>query len=534
MKRTRKNANFGSPVLILAGLALIATTIFSLGCAALKKPVSSISQPANSVANLAKIENSESLSIGDRADAATQKAVISNPLAKEIRFNGQELVLGSGNCQALSSGDLTKVVRGLLDANKRRSAAAMAGLHIRSAERMLVDSVGNSTGNVETFVAAVLDHGKPEAIWATHLKNCKARPTSAKLFAAAKQQIVSGGASTETVQSSAQQLEQAAAEIQSLPLQLESMRLSALAKVAAGESQQAVQTLASAAELAARSGLPNVSSDLWMMACQGSMRLENVMQARKCWQAAVANQITAVRSRPAHQMLPTVDTVFWEQADKLKHPADQFPSELKLAFAPWYSRIGLTPNSETTSEVVLWSAIAEFQLTTGQPHLAALSIKRAEVNSSEATKPWLRIALARSMAAQGQDSVAVTILGSLNQNATPSVRAASLATLGSIKVHSGAYEQGSRFLIEALNTPQAGNWPGQLAAKADLANVRMIVGRLDEALPALHAVQNEMMTAGRWQSLCQSLENEVAILEHDGRKRDASEIRNRIQMIENG
>jgi hypothetical protein len=477
--------------------------------------------------------SSSDATISDRAEAASQSAIVSNPLAKEIRFDGQELVLGSGNCLALNSGELRGTLQRLLDGEKRRSASAMVRLHTRSAQRLLIDQTGQADDAVADFVAAVMDQGKPSDVWTSHLTSCQARRDVAERFATSKSQLLSQASSGGPFMDAVAQMQQAAVELDSLPLKLESQRLAALASVAAGEPEQAVNTLASAAELAAQSGMPHASSDLWMTACQASMQMENVSQARRCWQAAVANQLAAVRSRPAGQLLPTVDTVFWEQADQIKHPGDQFPPELTLALAPWCSRIGFTSSAERP-QVALWSAIAEFQLATGQPHLAALSIKRAEVGAVESARPWLQIALARAMAAQGQESVAVTILGNLNNDTIPAVRAASLATLGSIKVQGGAYEQGSRFLIEALNTQQAGKWPGQLAAKADLANVRLIVGRLDEALPALHSVQNEMMTAGRWQSLCQSLENEAAILEHEGRKRDARAIRERIRAIENG
>ena len=522
MPRQQPATNGPSSILLWLTMSIV------LGCSA---------SPATNIESLSFSKKADQVSgdsaISDRAEAASQSATISNPRATEIRFDGEELLLGSGNCRALGGDELLAALRRLLDDEKKRSAAAMIRLHTRSAHRLLIDQTNKSDDAVADFVAAVLDQGKPSGIWTSHLASCKDHRNAAKGFAISRSELLSLASAGGPLADIVAQMKQAAEELDSLPLKLESQRLAALASVASGESEQAVNTLASAAELAAQSGLPHASSDLWMLACQASMQLENVSQARKCWQAAVATQMAAVRSRPASQLLPTVDTVFWEQADKLKHPGDQYPAELNLAFAPWYSRIGFTLGSETGTQVALWSAIAEFQLATGQPHLATLSIKRAEVDAAESTKPWLRIALARAMAAQGQESVAVTILGSLDNDAVPAVRAAALAALGSIKVQAGAYEQGSRFLVDALNTQEAGEWPGKLAAKADLANVRLIVGRLDEALPTLHSVQNEMMTAGHWQSLCQSLENEAAILEHEGLRRDAGALRERIRAIEN-
>lgn len=518
--KTRSRSKRSFPLrslLVLAG-------VFSVGC-------STVPQSFNGLLNSSMVKPStDAMTIAERAADATQSAIVSNPRAKEIRFDGQELVLGSGDCQALPGSELHKTVGELLGQDKKRSATAMISLHIRSAQRMLIDGIGKPSDRVNRFVASVLDKSKSQNVWNQHLTACSSKPEESKRFLSERGKIFrdqTGVAASESVAL----LEKIATDLESLPLQLESKRVTALASVAAGDSVSAVRTLASAAELAAQSSLPSLSSDLWMLACQSSLHSDNVEQGRQCWKAAVANQLTAIRSRPVDQQLPTVDTVFWEQSYKLKHPSDQFPTELNLVFAPWSSRIGIALDNET--HVVLWSAIAEFQLSTGQPHLAALALKRAEVGASQTSKPWLQIALARSMAAQGQESLAVTILGSLGETQTPAVQAASLATLGSIKVQAGAYEQGSRFLIEALSTTGAGNWPGQLAAKADLAIVRLIVGRLDEALPALHAVQNEMMTAGLWQSLCQSLENEAAIVELEEGKADAREIRDRIRSIEN-
>ena len=176
--------------------------------------------------------------------------------------------------------------------------------------------------------------------------------------------------------------------------------------------------------------------------------------------------------------------------------------------------------------------MAEFQLVTGQPHLASLSIKRAEIDAPGQARPYLRIVLARTMAAQRQQSLAATLLGSVAESDDPDVRAAALAALGSIKVEAGAYEQGSRFLTDALQIENAERWPGRLAAEADLISVQLILGELDDALSALHAVQNEMMKSNQWQALCRSLQNEAAMLEADGRDRESEEILQRIRRIE--
>jgi hypothetical protein len=342
------------------------------------------------------------------------------------------------------------------------------------------------------------------------------------------------------LESVAQQLVATAETVASQPLTLEAQRLQALALFSIQHTDEAIAVLVNSAETASQTGLPRIAADLWMLACEASLQKDLVDQARKCWTAAVVNQLVAIRQRAPEQLLPAVDTVFWEQADRLIHPEDQYPQELGLVFAPWYSRMGIShqmddaDRSPLPPRVALWASLAQFQLSTGQPHLATLSLKRAEQSASPALRPWLQITSARALASQDQDALAAGILGNLLNHPNPNIAASALAALGSIKIQTGAYEQGSSFLIQALNQSESRNWPGYLAAKADLANVRLIVGSLDDALPELHAVQNEMLIAGNWQSLIRSLENEAAILEAEQMSEEAQEIRRRIASIEQG
>jgi len=478
-------------------------------------------------------------SVSDRAASASETLNVSNPRATEIRFDGQEHLLGGANCQCIPADQLRQQVADLLADKKLRSATALVRLHPRSAQQLMVQDLRVDLSGLD-FVAATLDRGREGSTWTDHRTACKSSSGAAERFQADSQQLVVDTNSDEPIEPSQARLSDAAAKLASVPLSIEARRLTAMSLVARKRTDEAITILVGAAESATQSGLPQMSSDLWMMACEASLQIEQVDQARSCWKAGVANQLASIRMRPNDQSLPPIDTVFWEQADRLIHPEDSFPVEISLAFSAWYSRMGIGSDGATSvagtiqPRVALWSSIAEFQLVTGQPHLATLSVKRAEVDADESMKPWLQIASARSLAAQKQSSLATTILTGLINHERPTVRAASLAALGSIKIQTGAFEQGSGFLIGALNMSEANNWPGQIAAKADLANVRLIVGKLDDALPALHSVQNEMMIAGRWQSLCQSLENEAAILDAEKQHENARLIRERILSIEQG
>ena len=437
---------------------------------------------------------------------------------------------GGGSYQALPAQELLKQVRQLRSRKKIRSAVALVQIHKRTARQVLLQPPAQFDDPALELIAAALDEGMPSTIWGTLQAEYRTRPdaknwpTLAATLAAANDLAA--------VEKTIAELSEIADRFESPLLRIELLRLTGDVQIATGQTAQAIESLVSAAELAARRGAPSLAADLWLMSCEASLRLDQIQQSRQCWKAAVDCQLASMHARGEAQLLPTIDSVFWEQAVRLNHPGNVLPKELTVALAPWYSRIGIQIDETLTPEAALWSAVAEYQLATGQPHLASLSIKRAETNATDQERPYLQIALARAMAAQGQHAVATTILGTVAESEEPNVRASALAVLGSIKIQSGAYEQGSRFLGQALAIEDAKEWPGRLAAQADFANVHLILGELDDALPALHAVQTEMLTRKKWQSLCHSLENEAAILELDGRKKEAKLIRKRIDKIE--
>ena len=484
--------------------------------------------PTNITSGDRDTENSSSIT--ERAEAASGAKRVSNPPARQIRFDGQERLLGGGTCEALPTGELLRQVADLLEKGKLRSAQVFVQLHERSARRLLLDQIGSADRHVLQFVASTLDDGAETPLWGNLLAEFQQQPQLSAEWQSFASKLLTSAEDAESVNSAIDELTTLSGRFHTPLIRIEALRLKGELLVASDRAPTAIETLVTAAELATQVGSPSHASDFWLMACEASLRIDAVEQARKCWTAAVSTHLTSLHARS--QRLPTIDTVFWEQAVRLTHPEDSLPKELTLTLAPWYSRIGIRIDQTLPPTVALWAAIADYQLATGQPHIASLSIKRAETHASTQMRPFLQIALARAMAAQGQQSIATTILGTEAKSQDPNIRASALAVLGAIKVQSGAYEQGSQFLSQALSVTNATQWPGKLNAKADLANVRLILGHLEDALPALHQVQNEMMTANKWQSLCHCLENEAAILKLDGRHAEARQIMDRIDQIE--
>ena len=507
---------------------VLACLIGISGCSILSDQV-----PGNT--ELSDLHTGDVRPIGERAESASKAARVSNPRAQQIRFDGQERLLGGGNCEALPTQELIVQLRGLIEAKRIRTAKTLIRLHRRSAQRLSLEFTGPSdqaTTNAMTLIAVTLDEGATVPLWSNLLADCRDKTELALRWQALITSLPSSSNDSDSTTQSIEELSEIAVQLQNPLLQIEALRLNGEMQVATEQTQAALELLVSAAEIAAKEGSSSLASDLWLMSCEASLRVDQVKQARQCWQAAVSSQLTAIHARGPNQAMPTIDSVFWEQAARLAHPSDELPKELAVALAPWYSRLGIQVGESLSPSVALWAAIADYQLATAQPHVAALSIKKAETHAPETARPFLQIALARAMAAQGQQSVATTILGTVAESKDPNIRASALAVLGAIKIQSGAFEQGGRFVAQALSINEATDWPGRLAAKADLANVQLILGDLDDALPAVHQVQMTMLASNKWQSLCRSLENEAAILELEGRTKEASEIRRRIESIE--
>ncbi|MEM9368547.1 MAG: hypothetical protein AAGD07_21335 [Planctomycetota bacterium] len=523
-------------------LLLVLPLTLPVGCNFLPKSADEKSL----VSSLAKEATSDN---GKDANASSTEKRVSNPQAREIRFDGQELVLGGGDCQSIRVDALRALTDDLRERDRHRSARETIRLHRRSASRWVMDSFAEKNDDTVRWVATALDRDSNKQL-RTQLCDAAGRnPESATSFRESRQQCLESLAGGTVSSDALEQLSRSAASLDASLAVFEAERLIAMSEIVLGETIAAGDRLAAVADQAAQAGSADQCANLWLLASETYLRAESMDASSKSWENAIRAKVsemtastTSLHGRVANT-LPPLDTMFWEQADRLRPPHVEFPPEVALAMNAWKLRLGLGQDQGLKPSVSLWSAVAAYQLTTGQPHLATLSIKRAEVEASDSAKPWLQIALARSMAAQGQTPVATTILGSLTTHESPRVRAASLATLGSIKVHAGAYEQGSRFLIQALAvdctspTPSvaasgAEAWPGQLATEADLANVRLIVGDLGEARDSLHAIQQKLALQGRWQSLVQSLENEAAIIELEGDDKAAEQIRQRVLEME--
>ena len=509
----------------------------------------SISSVGCSIASLGK-QDGESIKLPSFADDLGRENIaqasksdveqkVANPQAKTIRFEGNEWVLGNGQQQGLSAAALSRQLEELLDDERYRSAQSLVALHRRSAHAMVLAGWTQSNNVSVEFAAQILDdleYGGTPSNYASLVAIGEQSNEFASAYRDA-QRLCGSEDQAQRIRAISQVV--TLAEQNGHPLLvIESKRLVAAQAMLVDQPDEALAKLQEAMKLAAAQESSELYSGLSLMACQASQQKEDPSYVAKYWEAAVVSQLSVMTAmKPSlvpggGAVMPELDCQFWEQASKLRPPNKPWPREVALAASPWAQQLGIGLSPTLSVETVLSCAMARKQMVSGQPELAIVFLKQAELEATEELKPWLRIAQARCLSAQGQPSVAATLLAEPASHDDLKVRSAALAMLGSTKLHSGAFAQGAQIIHKALDGAGDLEFPGRLDAEADLANAKLILGEVDEALVAVHDVQQKFVIEGRWQALAQSLENEARILELEKRPERVVKIRQRINQLE--
>ena len=285
---------------------------------------------------------------------------------------------------------------------------------------------------------------------------------------------------------------------------------------------------------ASASGDVAAASRMQMLDCEASRRSQQTADAVRAWTQAVRQQASLTRERNT-----PLDAHFWRRAERLKPAGANWPAEVGALCSGATAKLGCRETAVAASqgdsraiETAYWAALGAAELERKQPQLALVSFKRAEQSASPADKPWLRIAQARSLAGLGQYPSAMALLSVPMTSKDSALQAASTTTLASLKIQSGAYEQGASLLNRTLGRHAGVHWPGRLDAEADLALARLILGRTDEGLRALHRVQQLYSESGDWEALVTALENERDLLEYEKRSKETDQLKRRILEIE--
>ncbi|MCG8651356.1 MAG: hypothetical protein MI861_16065, partial [Pirellulales bacterium] len=378
------------------------------------------------------------------------------------------------------------------------------------------------------FIANASSQTVPPTIsWNSLLESFQANAANGNAYKQARSLFVNKLKAGQSTDSEAETLRDTSLKLNHPLATIDTFRLLALRELVAGRNAWAESLFLQATEVAEQHGDLAQASELWLMVATTAHRSEQRTTAKDAWLKAIGYRATLLQQtdRP-------LDPTFWQRAETQRPKDTPWPSSITPALLAACQPVGCTLSSQSPAELVLWCAVATALYDDHQPQLALVKYKKAEAFAQDDNIMWLRIAQGKCLAALGQTHAAAAILSEPTASDRPEIAAAATATMGCAKLRSGAYQQAAELLVKALSNAPNTFWPARSEAEADLALARLILGDTDDGLDALHAAQQTFEMEGNSQSLLQSLENELRILEHEQRAESARSVRNRIREIE--
>jgi tetratricopeptide (TPR) repeat protein len=464
---------------------------------------------------------------GEPAKKDGTVAKIANPPARTIRFDGHEIVLGEAENQIVDPDKLVSMLEPLIVEQRLQTAATMILRHRESAERLLAERWATAADDgVIQLSAEVLSRRSTRAdmSWKSLLKYGKAHKEIATRYQTLRNSFADEMRLSDPSNEMAEQLQQASLKVNHPLARMDALRLLGLRELVAGREAWAESLFRQAIEMATASGNPLVAAELWLTVAEAARRSNQMPTATIAWTNAVNQHLSSCkRDQP-------VDVSFWVLAEQIRPESINWPAELSTALGAHAQRIGCSV--EGGSAMVLWASIAQAQFERGELQAALVNFKKSETLVKDSNVMWLRIAQAKCLAAMGQAPAAAAILSGPAASSEASISAAATAAMGSIKLQSGAYQQGAQLLHKALTLSPTTQWPMRNQSLADLAIAQLIIGDTDTGLDALHEAQDLLEKSGERFLLVQSLENELRLLEHEHRGHQTSAIKARILQLE--
>ena len=463
--------------------------------------------------------------------SSKNEAKIANPPAKTIRFDGTEVLLGRTDVPQIAVDQFWNQLSSLLDERKHFTAGRYVAKNADTAEQVLWERwvTAPDEGPLRFTANCLSQNVARNASWNAMLDAAKTNPIAAKAYHSARNELTTTLSSGQDVSKAAERLRVASSQLQCALATSDTFHLLALGEFGAGRYTWAESLLLQAIELAENNHDGVRAANLWLMvAINSGHSKDHSVTPENAWKNAVMAHTGS--HRIAKQQL---SIHFWLRADRYRPSNTPWPESAKQALIPHAQSVGCAITNDSSSDLVIWCAIARAQLDVDEPQLALVNYKKAESHAKGDDVLWLRISQSECLAALGQTHAAAALLSGPLASKDPAISAAANATLGSSKLQSGAFQQGALLLGKAIAKSSARAWPARNKAQADLALAMLIIGESDKGLRSLHLAQRSFESEGDVASLLQSLENEVRLLEHEGRSEAADSVRQRIAQIEN-
>lgn len=430
----------------------------------------------------------------------------------EVRFDGQETLLGTHQLSQLSANAFLDQLQSNLKQQKLRSAADFVMSHLDTAAAVLWSRWADEPDRRELrFVAQALSrHGVSTGSWTALLDHTRNHPEAAQAYQVARQRFQADSPHTASPSTPAEALRNAAQQLGHPLATMDALQLMAVRELNAERFDWSESLLLQAIELAETHQDDFRVADLFLLRARVANHAQKSAPLQtQLWQSAVQRHALAHSERPS-----PVRSSFWLKAIQAKPANADWPAVVGTVFNAAAAALGCPPTNRASVEFSLWCAIATVQLQSGDAQMALIHFKKAEILASPGDQQWLRIAQAECLASLGQSQTASALLGGPLASENIRIAAAANASLGSAKLQDGAFQQGARLLHQALKDPTI-DWPKRTHAEADLALAQLIIGDSEQGRRALHAAQRKFELRNDIRALLQALENERRLLQHE-------------------
>lgn len=454
---------------------------------------------------------------------------VANPPAKTIRFEGKETLLGTSDLAPIATDQFCDELSMLLNLEKFFSAKNLICKNSDAAEQAMWERFSNADHDpLVAFVAKVLSHNLSETIsWDGLLVSAELRPSEAVLYQQARSRFAIKLKSEEPTDQETEEL-RIAAERLSHPLAMaDALRLIALRELAAHRNAWAESLFLQASEIAEQHHDLARAAECWLMVATTINRTDRQLEAQLAWTRSVENQLAfqVASNRP-------MNVNYWLRIEEQRPSGAAWPKQTSASLKPCCIDTGIQVSNESAAELVVFCSIASSLYESSHPEQGLVNFKKAEAFAKGDNLIWLQIAQSKCLAALGQSEAAAALLGGPASSKNPSIASAASAAIGIAKLQAGAYEQGAQMLNKALSGEGSTDWPTRDVYEADFALAQLIIGDTDRGLESLHAVQEKFRIRSDRVSLLQSLENELQLLEHEGRSEKSTIVASQIREIE--
>jgi len=467
---------------------------------------------------------------------------------RQVRLGGDAMVLGEADEPALRPQQLVDEVARLVDKERPASAARFVERYPDVAWELLRSTPAREARS-ETlqFIAAAHDRqctrGGPSAGWAALLADRAANPRGYGGYDARRRQFLDhlhGGRVKEAL----------AQDVASVPkgspgklLAIDGLHLSGLALLVDERPAEAAAALDRAARLA-RDAHPYQAVRLTLLLSEARRRSGDHQAALECWKSA-----TQGATELALADTPVADPILWERISYLRPVDADWPRVVQRSLGRAAASLGMPADDRgqvlpastaaaeragrACGEMLVWTCIGQWRLGRGQPQSALVALKRAEAGAGDPREvARLRLAQAQALLALDQPSAARAMLVQMAGDSQPGVSRPATAMLGTLMLQEGSTVQGYNLLRRAVEEDTGFDWPERPQAEADLGLAYLLLGDEEAGLRWLHAAQQKLQAAGDHDQLARSLENELRYFEQQKRKREAREIRERLESLQ--